>query len=1020
LPYVCVHAHFYQPSREDPWTGVWPVEPTAAPWRDWNDRIADECYAPNAAARLLDEHGRLRGVVDNYAGLGFDVGPTLLQWLETSRPVVYRALLRADRVARQADGHGRALAQGYHHAILPLADARDRRTEIAWGLRDFELRYGRKAEGFWLPETAVDTPTLVELADQGVRFVLLAPHQLGRVRPPEGDRWLTPDEVPDLVRRPYVVRLPGDRRIVAFPYDGGLAHGIAFDGWLHDGADLGRRLVEAARGGGPDTLVHVATDGESYGHHHRHGEMALARALEVITADAEVDLVGHARYLELHPPTWQAEIVEQTSWSCAHGLERWRSDCGCNVGNKPGWHQRWRGPLRAAFDTLRDEARAVLAPVVSTLLRDPIAARDAYVDLLRDHADETFHAWFREHGASPHLSAPQIRRAHAALEIERHLLATYTSCGWFFDDATGIEARQNVRHAACALGLLREELGVDLHAPFLERLAALPSNKDPAVLVELVEEARRHPRPVRAPHGPSTLGALAEEGPQEPPVRPLVPPGFRRSAGLLLHVTALPGDGPVGDLDGAVEAIDWMVAAGLSAWQVLPLTPPDPHGSPYASWSSLSSWPGLVGLRPLVEAGLLTPEEIRSPEGPIGLVDLELVERWKLPLLRTAARRLRERPDHPWHADLDDLVVRSPWLIEAARFRAARAAHDFRPWWTWPAPLRRRDPAALDALDRDHAEEIFVGAALELFFDRQWQAVHTYASARGVRILGDLPIYVGHDSADVWADQDLFQLDPEGLPLAVAGVPPDAFSETGQRWGNPLYAWDRHAADGFRWWTRRLRRALSLTDVVRLDHFIGFVTYWSVPAGAPDARSGRWLDGPGRRLFEAAERALGDLPLVLEDLGDVRPPVRTLQRALGHPGMRVVQFALDGDPGNEHLPEHHPVASVSYVGTHDNDTALGWWNTRTPDERARIRRSFRDPGGDPVVELQRLALRSPAVWSVVTAQDVLGLGSEARTNTPGTTGGNWTWRLRPGTLDEGAAARVEPLVREAGRLPPQT
>ncbi|MCB9683161.1 MAG: 4-alpha-glucanotransferase [Alphaproteobacteria bacterium] len=1019
MAYVCIHAHLYQPSREDPWTGVWPVEPGAAPFRNWNERITAECYAPNAAARLLDTDGRLRGVRSTYRDISFDVGPTLLQWLERNAPVVYAAILRADAASRRwQGGHGSAMAQGYHHAILPLCDARDRRTEIAWGLRDFELRYGRKTEGFWLPEAAVDLDSLDVLAAHGVRFVVLAPTQIRRVRPEGADQWVDAAGVPSLSRRAYRVALREGRSIAVLPYDAEASQGVAFGGWLFDGAAMGRKLADlAVRSRDPRALLHLATDGESYGHHHRRGEMALARALEVLEADSRVELVTYGRYLDLVPPTWDAEIHELTSWSCAHGVERWRSDCPC--GNDPAQHHRWRAPLRAAFDSLRDAAREVMAPVARRVFRDVDAARDAYVELLHDHAPDAVAAWLRTHGGKASLTAADQRAAHAILEIERHLLAMYTSCAWFFDDVTGIEARQDLRHAACALGLLQAELDADLSAPFLARVAAFPGNHPVDELVELVEHHRHRPPPVRAPHAASALTALADEGDTDAAEVQGAAARFGRAAGLLCHVTSLPGGGPIGDLDGVAPFVDWMCEAGLSIWQILPLGPTDDGGSPYSSWASFCGNPLVIGIQPLVDAGLLTPGEASTaPEGPLGSIDPAAARAWKLRAVELAAQRLLANAGHRWHDDAQRWAATTPWVRDAARFKALKERFDDAPWWRWPEAVRRADPEAVEAALRDRQDQVARFGVVQYFFDRQWFAARSYCTARGVRLLGDLPIYVGEDSADVWAAQDRFRLDDDGRPIAVAGVPPDAFSETGQRWGNPLYAWDRMAADGFGWWIARMRRTLEQTDLVRLDHFVGFVNFWEVPAHDEDARAGRWRPGPGRALFDALEAALGTLPLVVEDLGVVGAEVRALQEALGQPGMRVVQFGFDGNPRNLHLPWNHPEHAVAYVGTHDNDTAVGWWNHLTPNARRVVRHAFPEPAGQPHAQLTELLLRSRAVWAILTPQDLLGLGSEARMNVPGIADGNWRWRLRPDQLDAALATTTRARVAQAGRLAP--
>lgn len=1018
MPAIAIHAHFYQPSREDPWSGTWPSEASASPWHNWNDRIADECYGPNAAARLLDAQGRTRDTRNNYAHLSFDTGPTLLQWMEVHRPVLLRALRRSDEHGAIRFGRGGAIAQAYHHAILPLCDAHDRRLEIAWGLEDFQLRYGRPAEGFWLPEAAVDTPTLCDLADAGVRFVILAGHQLQRVRPSPSSAWRPPDEVPHALHRAYEVPLPGGRSIAAFFYDPALSHGIAFDGLLHDGEALAQRLIASACEGPGDGLLHLATDGESYGHHHGRGEMALARALEIVSDDPRVTLTNHASWLADHPPTWQAQIVEQTSWSCAHGIERWRADCGCRDGDHPEFHQAWRGPLREALEHLRDAVRPQMLRALAERVPDPDALLRRWPARLVAQPSAPLGEWLAAHGGPPQASEPELREIHTLLEIQRHLLAMFTSCAWFFDDLDRLEPRQVLRHAACVLGLGEHLWGEDPCPQFLDRVRRLPGNGPTQPLVDLVEEHRSPPPRRRGPHLRSVLETLPAETAHADPSPLDLPDLFPRRAGLLLHPTSLPGPGVSGDLDHARDHIDWMVTAGLEVWQVLPLCPPGPGHSPYSSWSSLSGNPLLLGLRWLVRIGFLEAAEIEgAPEGPYTQVDPTLVSTWKAPLLERAARRLLHAPNGGWADALQRWRDRNPWVEDAALFRVLQRHHGA-PWTAWPEPLALRDPDAVAAFAQEHREAVETWVALCFLFDRQWGEVHTYASARGVRLLGDLPIYVGPDSADVWAHRDLFQLDERGHPSHVAGVPPDAFSDTGQRWGNPLYDWDALRARGYAWWVDRLRRALTLTDLVRLDHFIGFVRYWAIPASDPDATHGAWRPGPGAALFHHLEQHLGTLPLVLEDLGDVGPDVRALREALGYPGMRVVQFAFDGDPANEHLPAHHPERSVVYLGTHDNDTALGWWNTLTPQARADARARFSDPSGPPAEELCRLTLHSPATWAILTAQDILGLDSGSRMNTPGVAEGNWRWRVPPHTFTPELASQVRRWVEASCRLPP--
>ncbi|MBX6341735.1 MAG: DUF3536 domain-containing protein, partial [Thermomicrobiaceae bacterium] len=474
--YVCIHGHFYQPPRENPWLEAIELQDSAYPYHDWNERIAAECYAPNGASRILDDERRIAKIVNNYARISFNVGPTLLSWLEASAPATYQAILEADRESQaRFSGHGSALAQAYNHPILPLMNRRDKETEVHWGIRDFERRFGRRPEGLWLPETAVDLETLEVLAAHGIRFTILAPHQAARVRP-FGGEWQDVSGGRIDPTMPYLQRLPSGREIALFFYDGPTARAVAFEGLLASGEEFARRLLAIAREdrSGPQ-ILHIATDGETYGHHHRHGDMALAYALDVLESRGLARLTNYAEFLERRPPTHEVEIVEGSSWSCAHGIERWRSDCGCNAGRGPGWRQHWRAPLREAFDWLRDTLAPLYERRAARLLRDPWAARDAYVDVILDRSPAQFARFLGEH-ARRQLSAEETTAALKLLEMQRHLLLMYTSCGWFFDDLSGIETVQVIQYAGRAVQLAQDLFGDSLEARFLERLAAAPSN----------------------------------------------------------------------------------------------------------------------------------------------------------------------------------------------------------------------------------------------------------------------------------------------------------------------------------------------------------------------------------------------------------------------------------------------------------------------------------------------------------------------------------------------------------------
>jgi len=483
---ICIHGHFYQPPREDPWSGEIERQPSAAPYHDWNERITAECYGPNTAARILDPAGRIEDIVDNFSRISFDVGPTLLSWLEEREPRIYRAIVASDREsAKRFSGHGSAMAQAFHHTILPLADERDRRTEVVWGIRDFEARFGRSPEGMWLPETAADVETLETLADLGIRYTVLAPRQAARVRPMGGGSWTAVSEETLDTTRPYFAPLPSGARIALFFYDGAISRGIAFERLL-DSAD---ELVARLTGGGRDGLVHAATDGESYGHHHAHGDMALAAALSRIERGAEARLTNYGEHLERHPPRDEVEIVERSSWSCVHGVGRWERDCGCRVA---GGTQAWRAELRRAFDWLRDEISGRYEARARELLLDPWKAREDAIALAVNGsvASETFFAW---HARRP-LSRGERGEILRLLALQRNALRMYTSCGWFFDDVAGLEARQVIRYAARAIELAEQLFGEPLEGRFLEMLKDARGNSP-----ELPDGAAVYERYVSSP-----------------------------------------------------------------------------------------------------------------------------------------------------------------------------------------------------------------------------------------------------------------------------------------------------------------------------------------------------------------------------------------------------------------------------------------------------------------------------------------------------------------------------------------
>jgi alpha-amylase/alpha-mannosidase (GH57 family) len=472
VPWLVVHGHFYQPPRENPWLEEVPVQDAAAPYHDWNERVTAECYARNAAARILDAHNRIVRLVNTYARISFDVGPTLLRWLARRAPEVYGAVLEADRISRQAHfGHGNALAHPYVHLILPLASPRDRRTQIRWGLRDFERRFRRRPEGLWLPETAVDIPTLEALAEHRVAFTILSPHQARRVRAGPDSPWRSVDETEVDWTVPYRCRLPDGRSIVVFFFDPATSRAVAFEGLLHDGEAFARRLASPLTPADGRRIRVVATDGETYGHHHPFGEMALAYALQRLAVGGDVRLTNLAAYLAVHPPTQEVEIREGTSWSCPHGLGRWRTECGCRI--RAGTHQRWRAPLREAIAWLAERLDRLYEEHAGRVLRDPWAARDDAVDLV-DPDPGAADAFFARHGIHPQDSAAR-RQARRLLEMQRQCMLMHSSDGWFFDDIVGPEAVQVLTHAARAIDLAAA-WDPQLEGEFVHRLAAAPSN----------------------------------------------------------------------------------------------------------------------------------------------------------------------------------------------------------------------------------------------------------------------------------------------------------------------------------------------------------------------------------------------------------------------------------------------------------------------------------------------------------------------------------------------------------------
>lgn len=474
--YVCLHGHFYQPPRENPWLEEIERQDSAFPFHDWNERITSECYAPNAAARIVDEQGHISAIVNNYGSLSFNFGPTLLSWLEDKRPDVYQAILDADKEAQKRyDGHGSAIAQCYNHIIMPLANTRDKVTQVRWGLTDFEKRFGRKAEGMWLPETAVDLETLEILADHGITFTILAPRQCSRVRKFDEEEWHDVSDSRVDPRRSYLCKLPSGKEINLFFYDGVVSQDCAFGTLLHNGENFANRLMGAFDESWEDgQLVHIAMDGETFGHHVPHADMTLAYAVKHIR-DQNIKFTIYPVFLKEHPPQFEAEIFENSSWSDVMGIERWRSGSGSCTGMHPGWQQEWRQPLREGLDDLRDKFSLLFEKESEGLLKDCWAARDAYINVVLNRESANVDAFFDEHAVGE--AKPEQRvRALKLLEIQRNGMLMFTSCGWFFDEISGIETVQIMHYANCAMQQARELTGEDFEPAFVEKLRQAPSN----------------------------------------------------------------------------------------------------------------------------------------------------------------------------------------------------------------------------------------------------------------------------------------------------------------------------------------------------------------------------------------------------------------------------------------------------------------------------------------------------------------------------------------------------------------
>ncbi|MCX5725854.1 MAG: DUF3536 domain-containing protein [Candidatus Saganbacteria bacterium] len=474
--YSCIHGHFYQPPRENPWLEEIELQDSAYPYHDWDKRITEECYAPNVASRILGPDRKIINIVNNCSKISFNFAPTLLFWFERHEEELYRKILEADRESQKNfSGHGSAIAQCYNHMIMPLANSRDKRTQIIWGIKDFEHRFQRKPEGMWLPETAVDMETLDIMAEYGIKFVILAQHQAKRARKIGDSKWNEFSDKKIDSKTPYLCLLPSGRTISIFFYDGPVSHDVAFGELLENGVNFAKRLAGVFSPASLPQIVHIATDGETYGHHHRFGDMALSYCLYFIESNNLAKITVYGEYLEKFPPTHEVEILEDSSWSCSHGVGRWSQNCGCNMGCNAGWTQEWRKPLREAMDWLRDNLTRIYDEGMYQYFRDPWKARDEYIRVILDRSSENVERFISEN-ATRELAKEEKVRVLKFLEMQRHAMLMYTSCGWFFDDISGIESIQILTYAARAMQLARETSNVSFEENYLRILEGAPSN----------------------------------------------------------------------------------------------------------------------------------------------------------------------------------------------------------------------------------------------------------------------------------------------------------------------------------------------------------------------------------------------------------------------------------------------------------------------------------------------------------------------------------------------------------------
>lgn len=474
--YVCIHGHFYQPPRENPWLNKVEIQDSAYPYHDWNHRINAECYIRNTSSRIWNKDGKIEAIMNNYGWMSFNMGPTLLAWMENETPETYEAILRADEESQKRfSGHGSALAQAYNHLIMPLANEMDQETQVIWGIEDFRSRFHRDPEGMWAGETAVNTSTLEMMAKHGIKFTILSPYQANRIRKIGDKEWKDAKDAKVNTKRAYVCNLPSGNKINLFFYDGPASQGVAFEGLLNDGERFADRLHGQFTDDDEVQLVHIATDGESYGHHHKLGEMALSYCLNYIDDNEDAELTIYGEFLEKFPPQYEAEIIEDTSWSCYHGIERWRSNCGCNTGGNEGWDQEWRAPLRETFDWIRKNLISLYEKEMSPYTSTPWELRNKYIQVILNRERENVNSFLRDN-IKEDLTEEEKVKILKLLEMQYHTMLMYTSCGWFFDEVTGIESMQDVFYATRAIQLAEEVSGNKYEEEFVKYLEKIPSN----------------------------------------------------------------------------------------------------------------------------------------------------------------------------------------------------------------------------------------------------------------------------------------------------------------------------------------------------------------------------------------------------------------------------------------------------------------------------------------------------------------------------------------------------------------